>query len=319
MEYRQHRVDDERLRSVIRRNLKADLTRRRRPPGSTDRDAHAVDLLIQHWLAHPDRSTVDRSNQVASRIDSEGRPFEGEANGLGVGVGSDHEVVFHLSLVAVEDQVDPGVEAAVENPRVCGHVPSPSGRGADEVVDAGRQRVGAFDANVPAGVGELHPHGRLPLVLIPPGGLLQRKNGFRGGQEHGIAAAARQELHLGVGLASVHLETQRQLSIGLIHLLRPADPAGAVRQMLRGDDWRHRDDEQGRCRETCHGEILPGEWIRFMDARHDLERLTSPVRVHANSRTAGGSWRRRTADARCLAHYTTRARRRCVSVVEISC
>ena len=100
------------------------------------------------------RKAIRPFSPVTSRSPSRVRaellaPGELEADGFGIGVGGDYEVVFKLSLVAVVDEVDAAIDMAVADFGVCGDIGVPfGGVVAEEVVGYTGELVCAFDAGV---------------------------------------------------------------------------------------------------------------------------------------------------------------------------
>ena len=191
----------------------------------------AVHLLVDHWLPHADVPNGRAQHEVALVVHVEFvSPPEAKGDKTGIGPWAYDEVILQLTLVAVIDQVDPGVEGRILHLGVGGHVRPPlRGIIADEVVGPAGQLLPPHRPQ-----GRLSPHeGHAQHRLgprSPPRGfamdgrfarwrLARRQHQDRpgGGEKEGVPGAAGEELHLGVGLAAVGLEGQGELAVGLTH------------------------------------------------------------------------------------------------------
>ena len=194
-----------------------------------DHRSLAVLLLIHDGFAQADLAPVCPEDQIAQGINGHAvHALERERDRLGIGAGGDHEVVFELPLVAVIDQVHPGVDVPVLDLHVCGNVGAPLlGIIADEVVAFARQLTDPGHRWRGVGAEELHAqHCSSALFRLDKPGLAgnsmlgvrvclsEHEHRLGGGQEQGIAAAAGEELDLWFGLPLVCLEAQWQLPVG---------------------------------------------------------------------------------------------------------
>ena len=86
-----------------------------------------------------------------------GSAIEGEGDLVGIEAGSDAEVVFELSLIAVVGEVDSGINGFVVHAAILRNVAMPLRRIiADEIVAFAGQKFGAGDAG--SGVGSVEAH-----------------------------------------------------------------------------------------------------------------------------------------------------------------
>ena len=120
-----------------------------------------------------------------------------------------------MSLAAVVNQVDSGINLRVLDPRVLRNVlPPPGGIIADEVVAFAGKLFGARDGGVLIRTRQRHAnHGSLPRLGLAGHWCLQRQHGFLLGQEKSITAAAGDESHFGVGLSLVRFEHQWKVAV----------------------------------------------------------------------------------------------------------
>ena len=182
-------------------------------------------LLIHDGLAQADLAPVCPEDEIAQAIDGCAvHAIERQRDGLGIGAGGDHEVVFELPLVAVIDQIHAGVDVPILDLRVRGNVGAPLlGIIADEVAAFARQLTDPGHRWHGVGPDEPNPQyvaperfAPLPLCRGWPAGdvagapaLAQDQDGLGRGQEERIAPASGEELDLGIGLTVVSLEAQR--------------------------------------------------------------------------------------------------------------
>ena len=84
----------------------------------------------------------------------------------------DDEVVLQLALVAVVEEIDPGIDSGVAHLGVSGNVAAPlGGVVADEVVGCAGERVSALDLGAGAGAHQVHSDDiGLEVRRIPLGG-----------------------------------------------------------------------------------------------------------------------------------------------------
>src|ERR1019366_5724696 len=96
-------------------------------------------------------------NQVAVSIESQPLgPSEAEFNLPGIGFRREHEVVLQLALVAVVNQVHPGIDLPILHSAKCRNIALPLGRiFADEVVALACEFIDS--ANLCIAVGVLQP------------------------------------------------------------------------------------------------------------------------------------------------------------------
>ena len=127
---------------VIRADGEADGVVGEQREGAGDGTASAVDGLVENRLAEGDGSVLGLDGETAVGIEAGGLGAgEVQADGSGVGVGGDDEVVFELALVAVVHKID-----AVIHPGIL-HL----GEGGDGGVPLG----GVVAQNIVGGAGQL--------------------------------------------------------------------------------------------------------------------------------------------------------------------
>ena len=244
-----------------------DVARRHLAPGRTE-------LLVGQGLAQAQIPAGGAEDEVALGIDVKGRapfgltdPGEAKPDRSGVGAGGEDEVVLELAGVAVEHQVDTGIDAAGSHPGVGGHPGAPPRAvGANQVVDARRLlltahrrgRLGPEQLQADDRTGRivqawiaaaLAPH-RIaePGSRRPPseGGGLGDERDFRGTQKQRVALALGDEGDAGVRLAVVGHEAQREVAIPC-----PRPRFGG----LSGRQERE-DDQKGQRDEATHRRVL---------------------------------------------------------------
>ena len=71
-------------------------------------------------------SRCQSQHQIAGHVERKILgPFECKVDHAGIGPGADNEVVFELALIAIEDQIDAGVERSIACAGVVGNVSLP--------------------------------------------------------------------------------------------------------------------------------------------------------------------------------------------------
>src|ERR1035441_10539501 len=86
-----------------------------------------------------------------------GRSFEAQRDLVGIGAGSDAEVVFKLTLIAVVHEGDARIDALVfDAPKLRNAAPPLGGIIADEIIALAGKRLGTVNAR--RGVGPVEPH-----------------------------------------------------------------------------------------------------------------------------------------------------------------
>jgi hypothetical protein len=213
----QDRIDDERQAAVIGADLEGYLAVWPGDEGAGHGLAHAVDLLVQEGglLVQVAGGGMHDQAALAVRGDALGA-FDLEADLARVGPRLDGEVVLEAALGAgMVGQVDAGVDALELDLGEVGHVGVPlAGVGAEEVVGLGGQLVQALDVGAGVGADQAHADDVAGGLGLAGGGLVQVEDGLAlAGEEEGVALAASQEGDLGVGLALVGLELDRQLAV----------------------------------------------------------------------------------------------------------
>src|SRR5207248_10158794 len=118
-----------------------------------------VALLVAVRLAETNDAARRSDDDVAGAIEGDRlRALETEADRARIRAGRDDEVVFELPRVAVEDDVDAGVDGFVLDPAVHRHRRHPSLRVvAAEVARGPGQRVDAGDRRPRSGTEQPHP------------------------------------------------------------------------------------------------------------------------------------------------------------------
>ncbi len=94
-------------------------------------------------------------------------PVKSSAIWFGVGARRYAEVVFELSLVAVVNQIDAGINASVLDSPKLGNIAAPfGGIIADEIVALAGKRLGTGNASRAAGPIKPHPNHRTGLLRV---------------------------------------------------------------------------------------------------------------------------------------------------------
>src|SRR5277367_572303 len=127
--------------------------------------------------------------------------------------GSKFEVILQMALVAVENQVDSGVDIRVVDGCELRNVRVPLlSIVADEVVAFARKRLGSSGSCRPVSACEVHAQELVSWLGMRRVGSLQRESGACAVQKKTVSRAMREEFHGGVGLALVRFEDQRELA-----------------------------------------------------------------------------------------------------------
>ena len=184
---------------------------------------------------------------------------EGQSDLRGIGAGRHDEVVFELALIAVVDQINPGIDVCVGDLLVRRNVRAPLRRiSPDDVIDDARKLVEPDHLSLRIGALEGHPDhrvrgwrwaaGRRALMDFP---LSSRSLGLPGlqcqyrvarGQEERVPAPMCEELYGRIPLALIGFEAERQMPIGGLH-------DGHRRRWWRSSRHRVR-PQRGRRRQT---------------------------------------------------------------------
>jgi hypothetical protein len=144
--------------------------------------------------------------------------LEGEDDPVGVGARAHNEVVLQLTLVAVIDEIDAGVEVVVPHLGIRGHIGAPlGGVVADEVVGLAGQFFQLHHARV--GVSSQNDHSerrprrvsrffelcsRVWCFTFPRVFRLgENQDRLRGSEKECVRGTAGEELDLGIGLSGV--------------------------------------------------------------------------------------------------------------------
>jgi hypothetical protein len=199
------RVDDQLAASVVvaglerHRSVGLDDVHNRHGPGSTC-------LLVGEGCGEPHglaRSQIQY--QVAVGVDGGSpRSLQTETDRRRVRPGMDDEVVLQPALVAVVDDVDPGIGVAVLDAPVVDHVGEPARRiVAEEVVAAPGQWIHPDVVGVGIGAVEMDSEG------VPLRRPAHRHRGVAPAEEDAIPRAPGEVVHPPVGLAEVAFEAQR--------------------------------------------------------------------------------------------------------------
>ena len=120
----EYRIDDQRLRMVIAAKPESDLV-----PGRGER-SFDVDLLGSIQLVDcrflETRRTVRRvQSQIAPIIDAGAGAFDPPGDAADIGSGSDHKVVFQLTLITVKDKVHARVDLRIADLGIGGDAGAP--------------------------------------------------------------------------------------------------------------------------------------------------------------------------------------------------
>src|SRR5262245_24428914 len=115
-------------------------------------------LLVDHWLEQANFVVRALQYQITACVYSERIAFfKLETDRVGIGAGSNHKVVFQLSLLAVILDVDSRIHSRVSDSAIRRYVGSPaSGIAADEVVDLSRQFLQTYDVGVSVSCRNFH-------------------------------------------------------------------------------------------------------------------------------------------------------------------
>src|SRR5262249_53880383 len=176
---------------------------------------NAVHFLVDEGLVFADVAPGGVQHQVATgvKVHRVGAR-EGKGDGTRVRARGYDEVVLQLLLVAVVDEVYSRIDLLVLDLGVGRHVRMPLGAVlAAQVVYLTGQFLPADHVRRGIAADDLHTHhrgfgGRRPA---------QDEDRLGRGQGNGVVGAPRQELHRGVGLTPVGLETQGQPAAALPH------------------------------------------------------------------------------------------------------
>ena len=114
-------------------------------------------------------------------------------------------------VVAVVNEVDSRVDALVFDAAKLRNIAMPlGGIVADEIAALARERLRGLDAGGGTGSFEMHADQAGGGGLILGGGPLEIEHGLIGGEKQAVAHTTSQVFDLGVGLALVRLEVERQ-------------------------------------------------------------------------------------------------------------
>lgn len=182
-----HRIDHQRLIAVILADVEAHFVAAVHDVTTRDLAPIAFHGLVGDRLALPNFPAVHGQHQVAVRFDpSLIRAFEGEPDVTRARPGMDDEIVFELSLVAVEDQINSRINRRVSHPCIVGDIGSPLRRIiANQVVALARLFFDAFNPRRRICAENFH---------ADPGGLLAVSHsqlGFIRFQQQAVVRAAR--------------------------------------------------------------------------------------------------------------------------------
>ena len=226
----QNGVDDEGPRRVPRRDPEAHAPAVEHV-AAVDGTPLTVLLLVNRRPAQPHLAGRRRDQEIALLVEPQAvGTVEGQRHHARVRAGSHDEVVLELTLAAIEDEADPGVDVAVADAGEGRHVAAPAARLADEVMRVPGQAVEAGDRGGGLGPHQAHADDRRRTRLRrgeraaagdPGVGRGQHQHGLARREEEAVTAAASEELHPGVGLAFVGLERQGQRAAGPQGRCRP--------------------------------------------------------------------------------------------------
>src|SRR5688572_23417226 len=126
-EEREDRIDHQRPAPVIVCDVELDLISADGVAAGHDLSL-AAPLLKDHRSVLADRPGVSVQKQIAIRFHPDAlRPFEAEVNGTRVRSGGDDEVIFELSIAAVEKEIDSRIDLAIADALVNRHIADPFG------------------------------------------------------------------------------------------------------------------------------------------------------------------------------------------------
>ena len=126
-------------------------------------------VLVDDRLAKADLAIAVRQHEIAIRPRPDVGAIELHRNDVRIGARPHDEVELEAPLGAVVDGIDAGVDVAIANARVAGHVRTPSGAVISDVVTApARQSVGRLDGGGRVRAVQAHPdQGQMGIVGGP--------------------------------------------------------------------------------------------------------------------------------------------------------
>ena len=227
-------VDDERTCPVVLIHVDTDGAGAPSRVPAADDHLRAADVLVDRRPPLMERACSGLDDEVALRTDADrGGAPEVQPDVAGVSVGRDDEVVFDLSVAAVEDDVDSGIDVRVPRGAEQRDVRTPLRFvGANEVMSLARQRQLAGRRSVAPAAGETHPNGCGPRGLrartVPARSVfgparLERHEDFARAEAQRVVPGTRDVRDAGVELPAVLLEGDRNI-----------DPLAAIGGLLAG-------------------------------------------------------------------------------------
>ena len=294
-----HRVDDQRPRAVVLAHAEPVRSVGARLPRARHLAALALELLVGEGrlLAQFRAAEVERQSAVLL-VPDRLRSVEPQRHAARIGARMHDDVVLEPPAIAVEHEVDAGTNAGDADAAVGGDPAVPVRRVVPhEVVHACRERFRGLDRGRRSRALDSHAQSAPRAV-----GRRQREHGLLRGEEERRARRARQEEDLGIALADVRLEVQRDLGGARAQVerrrlgLRPLH--GTRRHRTERGDGRGEHERRG-CENdgdgtTQHGRSSDGGTSRPGGAprRRPLHRRnTAPSRETPGARRTAGQRR----------------------------
>ena len=286
----EYRIDDQRPSVIIRGYLKADPLRAFQYVATFNLCPDAVHLLVDDGLMLAYGASRRVRHEFALGVDLQlVGALEAEHDFLRISSGGDDEVVFKLALVAVIDEVDPGIDVPVLDLGVGRDVGAPlRGIVADEVVRLSRELVEPGHQRRGRGTHEVHADHvgnhlrsrRAPLAIVVPVSFsirvrpCEQEDHLAGGQIEAVAGTACEEANLRVRLAAIRLEVQGQLAVGFAHASVPD------RGDRHGNTAEEREQREHAARRDHH---VPGHGYLLLAHGRPAMRLCRERHVSLNS------------------------------------
>ena len=224
------------------------------PERSRNQHAAGRAVLVDEELVHAQARLPAAGDEVFAVQPQRVRTAHLETDERRIGAGRDHEVELRLALAAVEDEIDAGIDAAVDHPPVHRHVAAPRARiGTGVVVRLAGQHVLGHDGRRGTTLDPAQPD-RLGVA-----GARRGEARFATRQPQAIASGLADVAHVVGRLTAIRLEGQGQTrqaqarrALGLVG----DDGGGGRAGGGRGGPESERHGEKARRRDTGHSTHL---------------------------------------------------------------
>ncbi len=230
----EHRIDHERRAAVVGFHLEHRTVLALQPIAARHPPALAREVLVGDRCVEDDLAACRLDDDAAARVEAgAARAVEVQLDQSRVGTGPHDEVVLETTLVAVVDEIDPGIDVLVLDPGVLRDVRAPLRWIApDEVAAGAGLSVEPHDSRRPVRADQAQPQDVLAEALDQASAVTlgvdptERQHRFLRRQEDRVAAAAREEPDAFVSLPDVRLEGHGHRDEGCgdggVHSRRPA-------------------------------------------------------------------------------------------------